>query len=157
MAEETSASVALTRDLIRRPSVTPADAGALDILQKRLGAAGFTTSTRAAVTRPKSVLATSKEDFFSPRAISSMVARPSHRVMTTHSWGVRVIGPASRSEATRRGTASVEGIFRERIFHSSLRRAASIRRFVLEREMVCRSLSTPGENWKEPPVQRASA
>ncbi|WP_374546376.1 succinyl-diaminopimelate desuccinylase [Rhodoblastus sp.] len=43
MAEETSASVALTRDLIRRPSVTPADAGALDILQKRLEAAGFTT------------------------------------------------------------------------------------------------------------------
>ncbi|MCI4680640.1 succinyl-diaminopimelate desuccinylase [Rhodoblastus acidophilus] len=40
---ETSPGVALTRDLIRRPSVTPADAGALDILQARLDAAGFTT------------------------------------------------------------------------------------------------------------------
>jgi succinyl-diaminopimelate desuccinylase len=40
---KTSPSVALTRDLIRRPSVTPADAGALDILQARLDAAGFKT------------------------------------------------------------------------------------------------------------------
>jgi len=43
MADPTSAGVALTRDLIRRPSVTPADAGALDILQARLAGAGFTT------------------------------------------------------------------------------------------------------------------
>ncbi|MFY9656288.1 MAG: succinyl-diaminopimelate desuccinylase [Methylocystis sp.] len=34
-------SVALTRDLIRCPSVTPADAGALDVLQHFLTAAGF--------------------------------------------------------------------------------------------------------------------
>ena len=38
-----STAVALTRDLIRRPSVTPADAGALDVLEQRLKAAGFTT------------------------------------------------------------------------------------------------------------------
>ena len=31
-----STAVALTRDLIRRPSVTPADAGALDVLEQRL-------------------------------------------------------------------------------------------------------------------------
>ena len=37
----TSQSVALAQDLIRRPSVTPADAGALDILQTRLVARGF--------------------------------------------------------------------------------------------------------------------
>jgi succinyl-diaminopimelate desuccinylase len=43
MDGETSPGVALTRDLIRRPSVTPADAGALDVLQSRLQAAGFTT------------------------------------------------------------------------------------------------------------------
>jgi succinyl-diaminopimelate desuccinylase len=39
---ETSPGVALTRELIQRPSVTPADAGALDILETRLRAAGFT-------------------------------------------------------------------------------------------------------------------
>ena len=33
--------VALTRDLIRCPSVTPAEGGALDLLAERLGAAGF--------------------------------------------------------------------------------------------------------------------
>jgi succinyl-diaminopimelate desuccinylase len=43
MADPTSPGVALTRDLIRRPSVTPADAGALDILQARLEAVGFAT------------------------------------------------------------------------------------------------------------------
>ncbi len=36
-----SPSVALARDLIRCPSVTPADAGALDVLQQFLTAAGF--------------------------------------------------------------------------------------------------------------------
>jgi succinyl-diaminopimelate desuccinylase len=43
MDGETSPGVALARDLIRRPSVTPADAGALDILQARLVSAGFRT------------------------------------------------------------------------------------------------------------------
>jgi len=43
MDGETSPGVALTRELIRRPSVTPADAGALDILEARLRAAGFET------------------------------------------------------------------------------------------------------------------
>jgi succinyl-diaminopimelate desuccinylase len=43
MDADASPSVALTRDLIRRPSVTPADAGALEILQARLDAAGFKT------------------------------------------------------------------------------------------------------------------
>ena len=33
--------VALARDLIRRPSVTPADAGAMDIVEKALAAIGF--------------------------------------------------------------------------------------------------------------------
>ncbi len=37
-----SPSIALARDLIRCPSVTPADAGALDVLQQFLTAAGFT-------------------------------------------------------------------------------------------------------------------
>jgi succinyl-diaminopimelate desuccinylase len=40
---ETSPGVALTRELIQKPSVTPADAGALDILETRLRAAGFAT------------------------------------------------------------------------------------------------------------------
>src|ERR1700761_4959395 len=35
-------AVSITRDLIRCPSVTPADAGALDVLQNILQAAGFT-------------------------------------------------------------------------------------------------------------------
>ena len=34
--------VELTRDLIRRPSVTPADAGAMDVLQRALAGLGFT-------------------------------------------------------------------------------------------------------------------
>ena len=34
--------VELTRDLIRRPSVTPADAGAMDVLEEALTALGFT-------------------------------------------------------------------------------------------------------------------
>lgn len=34
--------VELTRDLIRRPSVTPADAGAMDVLEQALTALGFT-------------------------------------------------------------------------------------------------------------------
>ncbi|MGE0736928.1 MAG: succinyl-diaminopimelate desuccinylase [Alphaproteobacteria bacterium] len=34
-------TIALTRDLIRRPSVTPNDAGALDVLQKALESLGF--------------------------------------------------------------------------------------------------------------------
>jgi succinyl-diaminopimelate desuccinylase len=34
--------VELTRDLIRRPSVTPADEGAMDVLERRLTALGFT-------------------------------------------------------------------------------------------------------------------
>ena len=38
----TSDAVALARDLIRCPSVTPAEAGALDCLQRALEAAGFT-------------------------------------------------------------------------------------------------------------------
>jgi succinyl-diaminopimelate desuccinylase len=40
---EQSIGVELTRDLIRRPSVTPADAGALDVLEARLEGAGFAT------------------------------------------------------------------------------------------------------------------
>jgi succinyl-diaminopimelate desuccinylase len=40
---ETSPGVALTRELIQKPSVTPADAGALDIIEARLRAAGFST------------------------------------------------------------------------------------------------------------------
>jgi succinyl-diaminopimelate desuccinylase len=40
---ETSPGVALTRELIQKPSVTPADAGALDALEKRLKAAEFST------------------------------------------------------------------------------------------------------------------
>ncbi len=43
MDRDASPGVALTRALIRRPSVTPADAGALDVLQARLDAAGFRT------------------------------------------------------------------------------------------------------------------
>ncbi len=38
-----SPAVSLARELIRRPSVTPADAGALDMLEGALKAAGFTT------------------------------------------------------------------------------------------------------------------
>eukprot|EP01041_Mallomonas_annulata_P032875 gene32876-biopygen25184 len=34
-------AVELTRDLIRRPSVTPADAGAMDIVEQTLSALGF--------------------------------------------------------------------------------------------------------------------
>lgn len=34
-------SVELTRELIRRPSVTPADAGAMDVVEQALAAAGF--------------------------------------------------------------------------------------------------------------------
>ena len=34
-------AVELTRDLIRRPSVTPADAGAMDVVQETLTALGF--------------------------------------------------------------------------------------------------------------------
>ena len=34
-------AVALTKDLIRRPSVTPADAGAMDVLEAALAGAGF--------------------------------------------------------------------------------------------------------------------
>lgn len=41
---ELSAGVALARDLIQKPSVTPADAGALDLLEQRLAAAGFKTT-----------------------------------------------------------------------------------------------------------------
>jgi succinyl-diaminopimelate desuccinylase len=36
-------AVLLTQDLVRCPSVTPADAGALDLLEQRLKAAGFAT------------------------------------------------------------------------------------------------------------------
>ncbi|QGM98170.1 succinyl-diaminopimelate desuccinylase [Methylocystis parvus] len=38
-----SSAVTLTRDLIRCPSVTPADAGALDVVERTLKAVGFTT------------------------------------------------------------------------------------------------------------------
>src|SRR5438034_11785789 len=34
-------ALSITRDLVRCPSVTPADAGAISVLQKTLGAAGF--------------------------------------------------------------------------------------------------------------------
>ncbi|WP_424361586.1 succinyl-diaminopimelate desuccinylase [Methylocystis parvus] len=40
---EFSPAVTFTRDLIRCPSVTPADAGALDVVERTLKAAGFTT------------------------------------------------------------------------------------------------------------------
>ncbi len=40
---QTSPGVALTRALIQKPSVTPADAGALDVLEAKLLAAGFAT------------------------------------------------------------------------------------------------------------------
>jgi succinyl-diaminopimelate desuccinylase len=43
MDDDASPGVELTRALIRRPSVTPADAGALDLLQTRLQDAGFKT------------------------------------------------------------------------------------------------------------------
>jgi succinyl-diaminopimelate desuccinylase len=39
--QDISPGVALARELIKKPSVTPADAGALDVLQQRLEAAGF--------------------------------------------------------------------------------------------------------------------
>jgi succinyl-diaminopimelate desuccinylase len=39
--QDISPGVALARDLIQKPSVTPADAGALDVLQRILAAAGF--------------------------------------------------------------------------------------------------------------------
>ena len=39
-----SPAVALTRELLRCPSVTPADAGALDVLERALNAAGFASA-----------------------------------------------------------------------------------------------------------------
>ena len=36
-----SPAVELTRELLRCPSVTPEDAGALDVLERALNAAGF--------------------------------------------------------------------------------------------------------------------
>ncbi len=42
-----SPGVALTRELIQKPSVTPADAGALDVLQKSLQEAGFKTTRKS--------------------------------------------------------------------------------------------------------------
>ena len=41
MAMQSLDPVALTQDLIRRPSVTPADAGAMDTLQRTLDRLGF--------------------------------------------------------------------------------------------------------------------
>src|SRR3978361_1989279 len=38
---EPLSSLSIARDLLRCPSVTPADAGALDVLEKILGEAGF--------------------------------------------------------------------------------------------------------------------
>ena len=99
----------------------------------------------------------SKDEIRSARAISSIERLPSAFVTTFHSSGVRVTGPFAPSRATSTGTDSVPGIFFERIFHSSLRRAASSRRFVFERLIVWASLSTPGENWKEPWLHSASA
>jgi succinyl-diaminopimelate desuccinylase len=44
MTEPLSPAVSLTRDLLRCPSVTPAEGGALALLEARLEAAGFTVS-----------------------------------------------------------------------------------------------------------------
>ncbi len=89
--------------------------------------------------------------------MSSIERWPSVFVTTFHSRGVSVTGPVMPSRDTSSGMESVAGILRERIFHSSLRRAASRRRFVFERVIECASLSTPGENWNVPWFQRASA
>ena len=40
-AEQTNATLALTCELIRRPSVTPEDAGCLDLIGERLARCGF--------------------------------------------------------------------------------------------------------------------
>ena len=44
--------VALTADLVRCASVTPADEGALDVLQKALSTAGFHLTPRGLRLRP---------------------------------------------------------------------------------------------------------
>ncbi|MEK9717667.1 MAG: succinyl-diaminopimelate desuccinylase, partial [Candidatus Puniceispirillum sp.] len=42
-----SPAIALAQDLIRCPSVTPVEGGALDLLEDRLGALGFTVERLA--------------------------------------------------------------------------------------------------------------
>ncbi|MND09439.1 hypothetical protein D3C83_327650 [compost metagenome] len=51
----------------------------------------------------------------------------------------------------------VEPIFFDRIFHSSIWRAASIRRLVFDFSIVSPSVSVPGEKAKSPWAQRASS
>ncbi len=98
----------------------------------------------------------SKEFEWVARARSSTVRRPSMQITRFHSGGDRVIGsPISR--VLRTGMYSTPGILRARTFHSSSRRAASMRSEVFVFSIVTVSVSLPGENWKSPVDQIARA
>ena len=91
-----------------------------------------------------------------PMATSSIVRRSSILQISAHSWGV------SETEVVvacwvKTGTRRVEGMRLERICHSSIRRAASIRRLVLDFWMVVTSVSWPGVKTKSPSGQIASS
>ena len=81
---------------------------------------------------------------FSARPMSAMERWPSIFVISIHSCGFSVTCSCRFSRASSSGTYSTEGIFLESTRHSSRRRAASIRRFVFDFVMVCRSGSSPG-------------
>jgi hypothetical protein len=89
-------------------------------------------------------------------AISSMVRRSSILQIRPHSCGVRETEVVV-AWLVKTGTRRVEGMRFERTCHSSMRRAASMRRFVLDFWMVVTSVSCPGVKTKSPSGQIASS
>ncbi len=92
----------------------------------------------------------------SPTAISSMERRSSILQISPHSWGVSETEVVA-AWLVKTGTSRVEGMRFERTCHSSMRRAASIRRLVLDFWMVVRPVSAPGVKTKSPSGQIASS
>ena len=101
-------------------------------------------------------MAVSNEFELVARESSSTLLRPSMRITRFHSGGESVTG-SPMLRGFRTGTWSTSGTLRASTFHSSRRRAASIRSdvFVLSIEDV--SVSLPGVNWKSPVDQIARA
>jgi hypothetical protein len=91
-----------------------------------------------------------------PAAISSIERRSSTLQMSCHSPGVKETEVVA-TWVVKTGTSRVEGTRFDSTCHSSIRRAASIRRLVFDFWMVVVWISRPGVKTKSPSVQMASS
>src|SRR5690606_29441530 len=98
----------------------------------------------------------SKGEVLRLMAISSIERRSSILRISPHSCGVNDTEVVELAEV-KTGTRRVEGIFFDSTCHSSIRRAASIRRLVLDFLMVVAGAVLPAEKANSPCGQIANS